>query len=572
MVITNATLENTYTGNGATVDYAITIPYFASADIKATLDGVATVDFTVTNGTLQDGHYENGTVTFDTAPGSGVAIAIYVDTPAKQEDVDADASTVLNISDVEQSLDRFSLVARDTRRNNNNNLAETTAQATAAAASATAAAASAAAAAASETAAAASQSSASASQASATSSASSAATSATNAATSAAAAETSAGNASAIANGTLYTYTSVSGTVSPADGAAITFVADGTINLPTPAANVHIRLLVAATNATITIEPNGSETITLDNVTGGAGENAQILPRGGFYTIQCYDSTNWLVTVGEASGIYAKGELGDLNDLADVDATSPSNGQTLAFNSISGNWEPSAAGAGDVTGPGSSTDNAVARFDSTTGKIIQNSAVTIDDSGNIATSGTVDGRDVSTDGTKLDTIETNADVTDTANVTSAGAAILAGQSGGQTLRGGTAASDDLTLESTSNATKGDIISSGNHQFNTTAVFDAEVDNGNSGTADTIDWTAGNKQRSTLTGNVTYTFTAPAGPCNLIFKLIQDGTGSRTATFPASVKWAGGTAPTLTTTASAIDIVSFYYDGTDYYGQAGLDFS
>ena len=41
-------------------------------------------------------------------------------------------------------------------------------------------------------------------------------------------------------------------------------------------------------------------------------------------------------------------------------------------------------GTGDVTGPGSSTDNAVARFDLTTGKIIQNSAVTIsDESSNI---------------------------------------------------------------------------------------------------------------------------------------------------------------------------------------------
>jgi len=40
-------------------------------------------------------------------------------------------------------------------------------------------------------------------------------------------------------------------------------------------------------------------------------------------------------------------------------------------------------GAGDVVGPASSTDNAIARFDSTTGKLIQNSAVTIDDAGNI---------------------------------------------------------------------------------------------------------------------------------------------------------------------------------------------
>ncbi len=41
--------------------------------------------------------------------------------------------------------------------------------------------------------------------------------------------------------------------------------------------------------------------------------------------------------------------------------------------------------------------------------------------GNITVSGTVDGRDVATDGSKLDGIEANADVTDTANVTSAGA-------------------------------------------------------------------------------------------------------------------------------------------------------
>jgi hypothetical protein len=40
---------------------------------------------------------------------------------------------------------------------------------------------------------------------------------------------------------------------------------------------------------------------------------------------------------------------------------------------------------------------------------------------NLITPGSVDGRDVSVDGTKLDTIETSADVTDTANVTAAGA-------------------------------------------------------------------------------------------------------------------------------------------------------
>jgi len=45
---------------------------------------------------------------------------------------------------------------------------------------------------------------------------------------------------------------------------------------------------------------------------------------------------------------------------------------------------------GDVTGPASATDNAVARFDLTTGKLLQNSAVTIaDTTGDVVTPGTV---------------------------------------------------------------------------------------------------------------------------------------------------------------------------------------
>lgn len=104
-------------------------------------------------------------------------------------------------------------------------------------------------------------------------------------------------------------------------------------------------------------------------------------------------------------------------------------------------------------------------------------------------------------------------------------------------------------------------------------FNAEYDNGNSSTADTVDWSNGQKQKSTLTGNCTYTFTAPsAGVGNFLLKIIQDGTGNRTVTWPATVKWAGGTAPTLSTGAGDIDIVSFYWDGTTYFGVASLDFA
>lgn len=65
-------------------------------------------------------------------------------------------------------------------------------------------------------------------------------------------------------------------------------------------------------------------------------------------------------------------------------------------------WESVAATMGNVNGPASSTDNAIARFDGVTGKLIQDSAIFIDDVGNMTLAGTIDGRDVSADGSVLD--------------------------------------------------------------------------------------------------------------------------------------------------------------------------
>ena len=47
----------------------------------------------------------------------------------------------------------------------------------------------------------------------------------------------------------------------------------------------------------------------------------------------------------------------------------------------------SGGGSGDVVGPASSTDNAIARFDGATGRQLQNSVVTIDDAGAITING-----------------------------------------------------------------------------------------------------------------------------------------------------------------------------------------
>ena len=88
--------------------------------------------------------------------------------------------------------------------------------------------------------------------------------------------------------------------------------------------------------------------------------------------------------------------------------------------------------------------------------------------------------------------------------------------------------------------------------------------GNTGTAQTIALTSGTVQTATLTGNCTFTMpTATAGK-SFILLLKQDGTGSRTATF-TSVKWSAAGTPTITTTASKMDILSFVADGTNWYG-------
>jgi hypothetical protein len=71
---------------------------------------------------------------------------------------------------------------------------------------------------------------------------------------------------------------------------------------------------------------------------------------------------------------------------------------------------------------------------------------------------------------------------------------------------------------------------------------------------------------TLTANCTFTFpTAAVGRSFSLF-LKQDGTGSRTVTWPGTVKWPGGTTPTLTTTAAKTDEFVFVcVDGTNWIG-------
>lgn len=90
---------------------------------------------------------------------------------------------------------------------------------------------------------------------------------------------------------------------------------------------------------------------------------------------------------------------------------------------------------------------------------------------------------------------------------------------------------------------------------------------------TLDIENGNHFTVTLTENVTtLTISNPTATgtlCAVVLWLKQDGTGGRTFAWPSSIKWAGGTAPTVTATASATDIfvLQTVDGGTTWAGSA-----
>lgn len=141
---------------------------------------------------------------------------------------------------------------------------------------------------------------------------------------------------------------------------------------------------------------------------------------------------------------------------------------------------------------------------------------------------------------------------------------------------------DLDTWATKTAPSGTVVGTSDSQTLTNKTISAgtftdgyteETVTANTSTAYTIDLVNGTVQILTLTGNCTFTFpTATAGKSFMLL-LKQDATGSRTATWPAAVKWAAATAPTITATALKLDKYIFTSDGTNWYGSnAGQNYT
>ena len=148
----------------------------------------------------------------------------------------------------------------------------------------------------------------------------------------------------------------------------------------------------------------------------------------------------------------------------------------------------------------------------------------------------------------------------------------------------------LTKDTAAAAAHLNIEADGHVEFDGCGVgFDLVTPTYNASDTD-VDFKTGNKQFVTFgSGNIAdLNLKFPATSGNFVLLLKQDGTGSRTvaadgwlafdsagnaANGSATVKFAGGSNPTLTTDANHVDIVSFFWDADNEiaYGVASLDF-
>ena len=151
----------------------------------------------------------------------------------------------------------------------------------------------------------------------------------------------------------------------------------------------------------------------------------------------------------------------------------------------------SGGGGNTVTGPGSSTDNAVTRWDGTTGTLVQNSTTILDDSGNLST---------------------------------------------------------LSITTTSANTEGFVTA-------------------NSSTSYTVNQATGADFLITLTGNTT--ITVPSKPSSgksfVVSIALNTGAGGFSVTWAGVDKWAAGSAPIISTTASIEYYLTFDCNSTQVVG-------
>jgi hypothetical protein len=216
------------------------------------------------------------------------------------------------------------------------------------------------------------------------------------------------------------------------------------------------------------------------------------------------------------------------------------------------------AGAdGTMSGPGSSTDNAVARFNGTDGETVQNSGVTLDDSNNLSFPD--DAKAQFGAGNDLQLYHNGSD----SYIADAGTGGLNIQASSLNIRNaagsetGLAFVEDGAVTLYHNNVAKIATSANGASITGTVLATTDTDTSNTGSV-TLDFAANQNFVLTLTGNVTLAnpSTEQVGQAGVIV-CIQDGTGSRTLSLGTDYETAGGAGITLSTAASAVDVIPYF---------------
>lgn len=278
-----------------------------------------------------------------------------------------------------------------------------------------------------------------------------------------------------------------------------------------------------------------------DYATAAQGTTADAaLPKSGGAMTGALSSNSNITTSGNLGVGSATGTINGIHV--------KSNGTDVIMNETVGSSAIRILGAGGLnyiqSGTSTSSSNAPIVFTAMNGGTeyarIESGETKV--TGNIVVTGTVDGRDVATDGTKLDTIETNADVTDTANVTSAGALM----------------DSECASLADVKALNQSLVTTATPTFARLKLTQTTVAANSSAT--TLDFSAANNFLVNMSADTTFTWSNLSGAvgCSGNIVLVQDATGGRDFTLPSQAKKPiNGATIVQNTGANEISVLSYY---------------